>query len=168
MRLYDVAAEIEAVLLAGVDQETGEISDEALRQIEELELERDRKALDLAAWVKGQEAEAEAIRQECERLSRRASVLTRRAERVRELLERVVPVGTKLSDPRAALSWRKSEAVEIRDERKLVEAWEQRELPAEVAGYKLIVSKLAVKALLRAGQAVPGAELVQRHNLQIK
>lgn len=66
-----------------------------------------------------------------------------------------------IETPMIKLSFRKSEAVEITDERMI---------PAEFTTSKTVVdiSKIKIKEALKKGGSVQGAQLVTRQNLQIK
>lgn len=159
MRLFDIAAEIESLLNASVNPETGEIEEAALAQLAELEMARDEKCLAVAAYAVGQEREAEAIEEQAKRLRARAAVHANHAARLRAYVAEHLPVGTKIADARVALSWRKSVAVEITDTDKLpAQFWRVRSEPA----------KSDVSEALKAGEEVAGAQLVTRHALVIK
>ena len=172
--LYEISAEIEAILAQHVDPETGEIGDEAIALLDGLELARDEKCLHLAAYSKGEKAEAEMVAREIERLQRRQAAHKNRAKRLESYIAEHLPAGTKLEDGRSAISWRKSEAVEIGDEQKVVDKWRTTVmvLPAfracveERTTYH--VSKKAVKAALQAGVDIPTARIVKRQNLQVR
>jgi hypothetical protein len=58
------------------------------------------------------------------------------------------------------ISFRKSEAVEVTDERMIPAEYQEPQPPR--------ISKTLIKDAIKAGKDVPGAELVQRKNLQIK
>ena len=120
---------------------------------------RDAKCLAVAAYAVGQEREADAIAEQAKRLQARAAVHANHARRLRAYIADNLPVGMKLEDERVALSWRKSQAVEITDEAKLDESfWRVRR---EVA-------KSDVGEALKAGETVAGAQLVTRWNLVIR
>lgn len=160
MKLYEINAQLEA-LLEQVDQETGELCCD-LEQLEALAMARDEKLENLALYIKNADAEAKAIRDEEKALADRRRSLENRAGRAREFLELQLR-GEKFTTPRVAVSWRKSEAVEIGMGFFATDANERflryRDPEAD---------KAAVRAALKAGETVPGAELVTRQSMQIK
>ena len=160
MKLYEINAQL-AALLEQVDPETGELCCD-LEQLEALAMARDEKLENLALYIKNADAEAKAIRDEEKALADRLRSLEKRAGRAREFLELQLR-GEKFTTPRVAVSWRKSEAVEIGMGFFATDANERflwyRDPEAD---------KAAVRAALKAGETVPGAELVTRQSMQIK
>lgn len=160
MTLYDINAQLEA-LLEQVDPETGELLCD-MDQLEALSLERDRKLEGLALYIKNRDAEAKAIREEEKALADRRRGLERKAERARDFLARML-AGEKFTTPKVAVSWRKSEAVEIGMSFFSTDANER------FLRYKdPEPDKAAIKAALKAGEEITGAELVTNLNMTIK
>ena len=160
MTLYNINAQLEA-LLEQVDPETGELLCD-MDQLEALSLERDRKLEGLALYIKNRDAEAKAIREEEKALADRRHSLERKAERARDFLSRML-AGEKFSTPRVAVSWRKSEAVEIGMSFFSADGNER------FLRYKNPEpDKAAIKAALKAGEEITGAELVTNLNMSIK
>lgn len=159
VRLFDIAAQIEALLNASVDPDTGEVREEALAELDALETARDEKALAVAAYLLGQEAEADAIDETAKRLRARAQVHRNHAERLRRYLADHLPAGTKLADARVKIGWRKSRAVRVVEPEKLPEPY-----------WRVVreVDKRAVGDALKSGAEVPGCELEDRLNLVVK
>ena len=160
MTLYDINARME-YLLEQVDEETGELLC-SYEELEALALARDEKLENLALYVKNKAAEAEAIKAEKQALEKRQKAALNRAERARDFLARML-AGEKFTTPKVAVSWRKSEVVELgmgffaSDENERFLKYRDPE-----------PDKVAIKAALKAGEAVPGAELVTRQNMSIK
>lgn len=160
MTLYEIDAQLEA-LLEQVDPETGELLCD-MDQLEALSLERDRKLENLALYVKNRDAEAKAIREEEKALADRRRSLERKAERARDFLARML-AGEKFTTAKVAVSWRKSEAVEIGMSFFSADANER------FLRYKEPdPDKAAIKAALKAGEKITGAELVTNLNMTIK
>lgn len=160
MTLYEIDAQLEA-LLEQVDPETGELLCD-MDQLEALSLERDRKLENLALYIKNRDAEAKAIREEEKALADRRRSLERKAERARDFLARML-AGEKFTTPKVAVSWRKSEAVEIGMSFFSTDANER------FLRYKEPdPDKAAIKAALKAGEEITGAELVTNLNMTIK
>lgn len=159
MKLYEINNQIERVLLDGTDHETGEITEAALDALAALELSRDEKALAVACYIKGEDAEAEAIESEAARLTARARAHRGRADRLLVYLEREIPSGTKLRDARATIGWRTVSSVEVYDEAML---------PESCVRIKREANKLEVRDRLKAGEVVPGAVLRTSARLQVR
>lgn len=160
MKLYEIDERLEALLLQATNRETGEIDEAVWPEIEALELAREKKLLDLACYQMGELRESEAVKAQADALARRAKIHKNRAERLKQFLATQVPQGQKLRDPRAQIGWRKSTAVEVIDEKTLPSCFLRR--PPPVPDKKLIGDTL------KSGGKVPGAELQERQNLQVK
>lgn len=163
MRLFDIADEIERTLAAGADPETGEITEETLTTLDALEGERDAKALDVAAYLKGEIAEAIAVEHIIEGLERRAQTHRNRAESLRGYLQKFCERDAKLEDARSVISWRKSTAVEIVAEAMIPARWFRDPDPPVATPDK---KRIGVE--LKAGRVVPGARLDRRTKLGVK
>lgn len=160
--LYELDQAVMAVLEDGLifDEETGEVLwDED--NFNQLEIERNAKLEACACFVKSLDSEAAAIRAEEKALAGRRQVKERKAERLRNYISNSMSAfgDTKLETPRCALSFRKSEAVQIEDESMV---------PTTYVTYKPQINRAAIKKALKSGEYVHGAELVERQNLQIK
>lgn len=161
MRLYEISDAIEKVLAERTDHETGEIGDDALAELDALEMERDQKALAVLAYAKGEDAEADGIEAEAKRLLERARIPRKRATRLRDYVEQHVERGKKISDARVAISWRKSTRVEI-------DPGAEEKLPERFVRVKIEPNKVAIGAALAQGETVDGARLVERLGMVVK
>lgn len=131
--------------------------EETLSKIEDA---RDIKALNIACLVKNFRAAAEALKQEKLRLQRRQQAAEKTVERLTRYLEQFLEPGTRLNDHRATIGWRKSEAVNCQTDPK--------QLPPEFQRVKVETDLSAIKSALKSGEAVPGATLETRNNIQIR
>ena len=167
MKLYEIDQAIEAILNMEtdefVDMETGEIL-----SLELLQMEREKKLEGVACYIKNTLAEAEALKAEKDALSKREQTARKKADRLKQWLQDKLG-GEKLTTARAAISYRKSEAVEITDEDKFV-LWAMGHGHNDLLTFTApSASRTAVKKYLKeSGDTVPGAELVERFNIQIK
>ena len=161
MRLFEINEALEA-LLNEVDPETGELVCD-MDALEALTLARDEKLEGLALYVKNEAAEAEAIESEAKKLQERAKAAKNRADRAKAFLAQQLN-GDKFQTARVAVSWRKSESVE------LTEAF----MPWAIKNDAYLrykdpePDKAAIKAALKAGGVVLGAELVSKSSMTIK
>ena len=62
MKLFELSDQIERVMAEAIDHETGEISEEAASLLDSLQLDLEQKALAVAKYAMGEQAEAAAIR----------------------------------------------------------------------------------------------------------
>ena len=162
MKLYEINEALEHALEAAFDPETGEILDEdALAQVETLELAREDKLEGIACWIKDLRADAEAIKTEKNNLAKRERAANNKADRLTEYLKWQL-AGEKLKTARASVSYRRSEAVELADN------FEPMNLPNDCWAVEYKVNKTAIKEHLKAGEALEGAELVTRTSIIIK
>jgi hypothetical protein len=161
MRLFEIVDGVQNLLELSVDRETGEISEEGLAALDELELTLDEKLTNTALYLKGVEAERDAVAKAAKELSARAAIHGKQADRLRKYLadnmERAGHEG--LSDPRVKLGWRSSTAV-------VVDAGAS--LPVELLCVKTTPDKKAIGELLKSGTEVEGCRLETRKNLQVK
>jgi hypothetical protein len=174
MKLYETFIELETIwaeaerVLTGddvVDADGKPLTEDAAlirleAALQRIEGERDDKAVKIACFIKNLRADAEALKAEKVRLGKRQSAAERTAERVTAYLEQWLPAGLKIKDSRAALSWRRSEFVDVQG---TVD-----DLPVEFIRVKREADVSAIKTALKDGQSLSFARLGERQNLQIK
>jgi hypothetical protein len=90
MKLYEISDQIERFMASAIDRETGEISDEALVELDALEMDFDEKALNVAKYIRGEQAEAQAIKDAAQVNLDRAASHQRRADRLTDYLDRLL------------------------------------------------------------------------------
>lgn len=150
--LYDIDNDI----LACVDEETGEVD---IDKFDELNMERTEKLEGMALWVKDLKAEADAIRAEEKALAERRQAKERKAESIKAYLEKVL-AGQKFETSRAVCSFRKSQKVEITNLDKIPDDYLKYSQPT--------ADKTAIKAAIKDGLTIEGAELVDSVTMSIK
>ncbi len=161
MSLYELNKQIEACIKIADDKfvntEDGEVLD--LEAMEALELAREVKIENVAMYIKSKRALAEGIKAEIESLTKRMKSCKNEVERCTEYLANNFE-REKYETAKVKLSWRKSESVNVPDVTLL---------PEEYRRVKEVVEadKNAIKDALKAGEAIAGAELVVKKNLQI-
>lgn len=150
--------EINQRIMECVDPETGELIDP--ESLEALVMEKELKIENVALWVKNLQSDALAYKVEKEAFAEREKKATAKAESLKGWLAMALD-GQKFSSTRCAVSFRKSEKVEVDD----VDS-----LPAELKTQKVTFDpdKKAIKALLKEGKEVSGCRLVESLNTQIK
>lgn len=160
MKLYEIDQAIEAC----IDWETGEILDS--EALDALQMERTAKLEGVACWVKNLEAEADALKAEKDNLAKREKAARNKAESLKEWLAYTLQ-GEKLTTAKAAVSFRKSEAVEIPNPDLFV-VWASQDHNGLLKYSKPEPKMKAIKEALKAGAFIPCARLVERQNIQIK
>ena len=154
--------EIDQAIMECVDIETGEIID--TEQLDKLQMERDAKLENVACWIKDLKAEAEALKNEKQALAERQKVAENKAESLKKWLAYALQ-GEKFKTPKCAISFRKSEAVEVTDEG-LNNLMKEHD---ELLTYKAPEpNKTAIKQALKDGLNVEGVQLVQNISTIIK
>ena len=158
MKLY----EIENAILDCIDLETGEVID--TERLDALQMERDAKIENVALWIKDLKAEAEAIKAEKMALAERQRVAENKAESLKNWLAYALD-GQKFSTAKCAVSFRKTEKVEISDVG-MIRLMKEHD---ELLTYKdPEPNKTAIKQALKDGLTVQGVQLVQNMSTIIK
>ena len=162
MTLYEINNAIQDVLDYALDPETGEILDDAMMaSYDQLRMDRDEKIENIGCFIKNLEADAKAIREEEKSLADRRRAAENKAEHLRNYLQFCL-AGQKFQSPRLAVSFRKSKKV-VFDEAHLYD------VPDDYLRYKEPeLDKKLVADALKAGEVIPGCELVESVSMIIK
>lgn len=150
--------EIDRGILECLDLETGEVIDP--ERLESLQMARDLKIEGVACWVKNLLSDADAIKAEKEVLADREAKCRKKADSLKKWLADALG-GQKFSSAKCAVSFRRSEQVDILDESKIPQ-----EMMVPSMTFK--PDKKAIKELLKSGQEVSGCRLIENLNTQIK
>lgn len=160
-KLYNIQYEYQQ-LLSKIDEAEGEITEEIDRALQFNEQRLQAEGINVGMMIKALGCWLDDIADEVKRLD----VMYEKANKSMELLKNRLSGAMqqygieRLSSPTLTISFRKSEAVEITDEAAI-----PADLLVQPAPYP---SKTKIKEAIKEGITVPGAELVQRQNLQIK
>lgn len=149
--------EIDEEILNCVDMETGEIID--VERLGQLQLAREDKVEGIALWIKNLLSDANAIKEEEDKLAQRRKVNENKAKNLKEYLSKFLN-GQKFKTPKVSISYRKSESVEVSDISKLDDDYLKFAEPT--------VDKTKVKKALEAGVMLQGVELLEKQNIQIR
>ena len=139
-----------------VNTETGEVIDVAA--LEALELERSEKIRNIALWI-NLKSDVIALDAEEKAFKARKDAAKKKAEQLSGYLASVLN-GEKVTGTDFAISWRKSTAVNVTDEKAIP--------PTFLIPQPPKVDKTGISKALKNGEAVSGAELVERQNMTIK
>lgn len=150
--------EIDQAILECMDAETGEVIDP--ERLDALFMERNQKIENVVLWVKNLLSDADAIKAEKEAMADREAKCRKKVEDLKKWLAKALE-GQKFSTARCAVSFRRSETVEVDD---------VAFVPAELLRVKNIVepNKTAIKAAIKEGREINGCRLVESLNTQIK
>lgn len=158
--------EIDNAILSLFDSESGEMAEDAIQQFEELQMEREQKVENIALYIKDLNARAKAIKEEESALKERRAAAENKIKRLESLLSYALQ-GSKFETPRVAVTFRKSIKTNIDDVERCMSYL--KEFAPDAIRYKEPeISKDAVKKLIKAGTAVPGAELVESVTVGVK
>ena len=156
--------EIDNELMGLFDPETGEIAD--VERWDALQMEREAKLESVACWIKNLLSDADALKNEKDNLAAREKAARSKAERLTAWLEYALN-GEKLNTSKCAVTYRKSEAVEITDEEAFI-AYARRECDDLLTYKPPVPNKTAIKAAMKNGREIEGATLVTKQNMSIK
>lgn len=171
MKLYEVNHKIaELADRLDIDYETGEVgegTDEILKELDALEMERTDILTYLAKLVLNCRSDAAALKAEEARLKERRQKLERKDLRLMEILDRECH-GEKTDLGVATLCYRKTSRVEVSDSDSAI-GWlkanghdECYRTPAPE------VNKSDIKKLLTAGCKVPGTKLIEDYSCSLR
>lgn len=172
MKLYEINSALESILSnylyfgdTMVDAETGEVlEDEAaalvIKELNDLQLAKSEKLENIACWIKGMDADITAMKTEEKNLSARRKALENKRERVFNWLYESLD-GEKITSPRVKVSYRKTTSVEVTDLSEIPDTFRRVKVTEEA-------DKAAIKDAYKAGELVPGTQLVERLSMSIK
>jgi len=163
MTLYEIDGRISDLIENGTDPETGELTVD-IEALNALQMEREQKLENIALYLKNITAEAAAIKAESDALTERRRVLERKADKMRELLTTGL-AGEKFTTPRVSVTFRKSKALELDEEKFL--SWAA-EYPQFTRRKDPEPDKVTIKEGLKQGMTIPGAEIVEKMNIIVK
>lgn len=160
--LYVLASEFRAAAekLADLDLDPQTVSD----TLEGLSGELEVKAQNVAHMVRAFEADAAAMKEWAKSATERAKAVENRAEALRDYLARCMETTgiEKIEGPGVKIGFRKSSAVVIDGIALIPAAFMRTPEPPPPAP-----DKKAIAEAIKAGEAVPGAHIEHRKNLQI-
>lgn len=142
-----------------VDGSTGEVLD--TKVLDDLEMEKWSKVDNICRYIKNLQSDIEQYKEEVDKLTARAVSAQKKLESLKAYLAMHLEAGKKADVPSAQIRWRKSVTVSIPDENMVPMRFMKQVITTKP-------DKLAIKELLKAGKAVPGASLEEKQNLSIK
>ena len=172
MRLFDYSKEFQVLRDLALDidfnSETGEIIDnsDTLRDLWNELSENLGDKLDSATYViKELETSEQMLRNEVDRLNKKARFLAKQSERIRDMMRLALFASDndKLKTEKFTFSIRKSKSLEIDEMITNLEF-----MPKQFVRVKKEYDKKAITDAIKAGEVVEGCELVDKEAIQIR
>lgn len=163
MQLYKIDKAIEDAINLGTDLETGELL--SIDEVEALMLEKQTKIENIACWIKNLKSDLEALKAERDSFNQRIKQTNTKLVSLMAYLEFCLN-GEKFESEKCKITYRKSETVEIDNERMFMEWAEQNDTCLRYTAPE--IDKAKVKDLLKKGEEIPYARLEEHQNMQIK
>ena len=179
--LYQINEQVDSIMAkiqSAFDESTGEIIDEELytnsqKQLDNLEIAQNDKIENIACYIKNLHSDVFAIENEIKTLSQRKKVKENQLKRIKEYLANFLKLKDikKIETPKAVISFRKSEALEITDEEEAIEWCRHRGFLKEKPEIDKTEVKKYIKILIEIGDedlCPSEIRIVEKQNLQIK
>lgn len=162
--LYEINNELEQAInkmFLEVDEETGEVSQETIDLISELQMQKDEKLDNIGAYIKNLMADVKAMKEEEKALKTRREIKERKIERLKDYVSGILNGEKWEKSSRVSFTFRSSKSVII-DNEDLI--------PNEFMKEKIERSpdKTAIKKAIEDGQEVKGSHIEIKDNLQVK
>lgn len=155
--LYSIRKELEEFEFE-VDEETGELLNAP--KWDALNMDFEEKVENIACYIKNVASDIASFKAEEENIAKRRKTAEKRVEYLKKLLLDNM-AGQKFSSAKCAVSFRRSEAVQVDDVDLIPEDMMRIKVSAEP-------NKTAIKAALKNGTEVGGCKLVENISVQIK
>lgn len=179
--LYKINEKIDSIMAkiqSAFDESTGEIIDEELytnsqKELDNLEIAQNDKIENIACYIKNLHSDVFAIENEIKTLSQRKKVKENQLKRIKEYLANFLKLKgiKKIETPKAVVSFRKSEVLEITDEEEAIEWCRHRGFLKEKPEIDKTEVKKYIKNLIEIGDedlCPSEIKIVEKQNLQIK
>ena len=181
--LYEIDSQIESIVekFAGAfDESTGEIIDKELfaksqKELDNLEIAQNEKIENIVCYIKNLSSEVFALENEIKTFSQRKKVKENQLKRIKEYLSNFLKFKgiKKIETPKAVVSFRKSEVLEIEDEELIIDWCRYRGFLKE---QKPEIDKAELKKYIKLcidieedeDEMPKGARIVVKQNLQIR
>lgn len=158
LKLHEIPKAIEDTLNSMMD-EFGEISEDGSKLMDDLELNKKTKVLNIAKLIKSLEANAEATKKASEDMLKRSKSYSTKAQSWKNYLTYYAPC-EEFEDAEIAIKWTKSYVLPEYDVQDIPEEFKRIEKTTKVDGNEL---KKAIKE-----KRFLGFSLIEKNNIQIK
>lgn len=161
MKLYEIKQEIENCITLDDGTTVGGVTGEILDKdkLDALEMEKSEKIKNIALWIKNLKADIAGYDTELDSLRQRKERDNKKIESLTKYLQYIL-AGEKVKDAQYEITYRKSKAVNITNEKAIDDRYLIPQPPK--------IDKRQIMADLKANVPVMGAELIERQNMIIK
>lgn len=168
MKLYELTSDYQALmnmLDEGTDIPTEAIAD----MLEAITAEIEVKADNIACMLKNLDAEVSAIKAEEARLAERRKRKQATYDRIKQYLSDELQKAdvAKIETARNKITFRKSESIDITDESAFI-VWAEEDRDDLLTFAQPKINRTAIKAAIKDGAKITGAQIVEKQNIQIK
>ena len=161
MNLYQIDQQIENLIQASVDLETGEILPDASTKLDALIQDKNQKIINTAKYIKNRSAFVDAMKGEVRALSERIRSEESRMSWLEDYAKHYMAYGEKYEDPQCVVSLRRASRVEVGDINLIPDNYKREKV-------KVSADKKAIAEAIKSGSTVNGAQLIETFSLQIK
>lgn len=168
--LNSIDNRITNIMIQNVDEETGELSESVLEELDKLELKKEELTTVLALTFHEFKAMINAIdnnpiKREAERLESLKKQYLKSTESLKTLIKKIVPEGEKITTDKYKIGWRKSTSYTIDDLTDLAEL--EKQYPQLVKVERKFMSSEAKNLHKDTGTLPEGVSEVNKNNIQI-
>lgn len=169
MKLYEINNEMLSIFENYVDHDTGELNEQAIPLIEQLQIEESEKIESLALFIQQLQADASVIKEKTKAMLERAKEKENRAERLKAFLSNYLLSNgkSKFETPYVAISFRESKRCDVFDEDEVIK-FAQAHIDMGLVKTTTEPVKSAIKKVIDSGIEVPGARNVIAKNIQMR
>lgn len=155
MKLYEINQAVNDLL------ENEELTDLEMDQLEQLAIAESEKLESIGCYLKHLKSESDAIANEIKTLQQRKKAIDNKHDRLKTYLSDYLIANGRDSfkTSKVVISFRSSKSVNVYDENVL---------PDAVKTYEIKIDKKMIGDLIKAGQDIAGAELVENKNIQVR
>lgn len=173
MKLYDIHNELEKAYDEMIDKETGEILEDAYERFGKLKIDLTEKLENTACYIKNLASDAEALAKEEKTFSERKKVVQNKIKNLKKFLDGYMQFSNlpELKTSKCVISYRKSNSTNINDIDKFnefINAKKNKALKEAIVKVEETVNLTELKKLLDQKIKIPGAEIVENKNIQVK
>lgn len=164
MKLYEIANEYRTALDSLVNEETGELDEQAIACLNGITTSLEEKGVAVASYIRNIEADRKALEDERKRLAARQEALEARIDWMKGYLQQNMEAcGIKeISCPYFSVKLKKCPpSVHLTDEESVPDVYRKRK-------ETVTIDRVKIKQDIQAGVIVTGAELRQGNTIQIK
>jgi transcription-repair coupling factor (superfamily II helicase) len=167
IQLYNINQEIYELINTNIDEETGELSQEASERFDKLQMKKEDIIQSVGLTHIINKAEAEKVDTEIKRLQSIKSIYSRREEAAKKIIRKFVKLGEEYKFPNLQVKWKKNPPSVVEDD--LLDLEELRDTNPNLVKVSYSLDKMWVKELYKDGKPLPeGIAVRQDFSLQIR